>query len=138
MKNSRLELIAMATSTTLLHLGHLSALKSSLTETMILGRLVTILPTSLPPSEFYALFQKVRNRPNVTDVLVEVSQHEAPNEWPSADTIWIITSAAPEEIRGWLGERFQPDEVFNGWADDIQRENYAVSAPMKPVGLWWD
>jgi hypothetical protein len=89
------------------------------------------------PAEFYALFRSIRDRADVADVLVEVSQHEDPAQWPSTDTVWIITSASVDEVRAWLGERFRPDEVREGWTDR-PRERYAVPAGMKPVGVWWD
>src|SRR5689334_4622956 len=47
-------------------------------------------PDQPRPGEFYELFKQIRDHPEVSNVLVEVSQHEAPEEWPSTDTVWII------------------------------------------------
>jgi hypothetical protein len=94
-------------------------------------------PDQPAPAEFYALFRSIRERTNVADVLVEVSQHEDPAQWPSTDTVWIVTTASVEDVRGWLGERFRPDEVWEGWTDR-PREEYAMPAHVRPVGLWWD
>jgi len=95
-------------------------------------------PDQPSPSEFYSLFRSIRERSDVAEVLVEVSQHEVPDEWPSTDTVWIITTASPDAVRAWLGQRFQPDEVFEGWTEIIRREDYPVPEGMKPVGVWWD
>jgi hypothetical protein len=93
-------------------------------------------PDQPPPTEFYALFLNIRQRSDVADVLVEVSQHEVPEEWPSADTVWIITTASPAEIRAWLGERFKPDEIYDGWTEYRRREDYSTPKGMKPIGIY--
>jgi hypothetical protein len=91
------------------------------------------------PAEFYALFQQIRDRPDVSDVLVEVSQHEMPDEWPSTDTVWIITSSVESDVLAWLGDRFAPDDqLWIGWTDHKTREPYAVPSGMRPIGVWWD
>src|SRR5438128_350946 len=37
-------------------------------------------PDQPAPSEFYSIFRSIRERPDVADVLVEVNQHEVPEE----------------------------------------------------------
>jgi hypothetical protein len=61
-------------------------------------------PDQPSPAEFYEFFRLVRNKPSVAAVLVEISQHEVPEEWPSTDTIWIITSESAQDVSGWLGD----------------------------------
>jgi len=95
-------------------------------------------PDQPEPREFYDLFRKVRSRPEVAEVLVEVCQHEMPDEWPSTDTVWVVTSAPAATVASWLGERFRADEIFGGWTDHVRREPYDVPAGMKAIGLWWD
>jgi len=96
-------------------------------------------PDQPAPSEFYVLFKRIREKPEVANVLVEVSQHEIPDEWPSSDTIWIVTSAASDEILEWLGERFRPDdELWDGWTEHLTRETVEVPDGHRPVGVWWD
>jgi hypothetical protein len=95
-------------------------------------------PDQPSPAEFYALFSGIALRPDVAKVLVEVSQQEMPDEWPSADTVWIFTSASLEEVTQWLGERFFPDELWDGWTDHIKREIVDVPVGTRPVGVWWD
>ena len=95
-------------------------------------------PDQPAPSEFYDLFKRIRGRPDVADVLVEVSQQEMPDEWPSTDTVWILTSAPLEEVASWLGERFQADEIWDGWTDHLVREPVDVPLHCRPVGVWWD
>jgi hypothetical protein len=95
-------------------------------------------PEQPAPSEFYDLFKRIRERPNVADVLVEVTQQEMPNDWPSTDTVWILTAASLKEVASWLGERFQADELWDGWTDHLVREPVDVPRNCRPVGVWWD
>jgi hypothetical protein len=95
-------------------------------------------PDQPAPSEFYQLFKAIRDRSTVTNVLVEVSQQEMPEEWPSTDTVWILTSSSLEEVSFWLGERFRADELWDGWTDHIVREPIDVPSGVRPVGVWWD
>jgi len=95
-------------------------------------------PDQPAPSDFYELFKRIRSRPEVANVLVEVCQQEMPEEWPSTDTVWIITSASAGTVAKWLGERFQADDIFDGWTEHVQREPYQLPPGMKPIGIWWD
>jgi hypothetical protein len=95
-------------------------------------------PDQPSPSEFYTLFRSIRKQPDVAEVLVEVSQHEIASEWPSTDTVWIITTVSPDQVRAMLGERFQPDEIFEGWTEHVHREYYPIPEGMMPLGVWWD
>jgi hypothetical protein len=52
-----------------------------------------------PPTaaEFYELLKGIAARPGVADVRVQVTMFDAP-EWPFSDTVWVITSASPQEV----------------------------------------
>jgi hypothetical protein len=90
------------------------------------------------PQALYKLFKHVRDRPDVADVLVEVKDHEDPEGWPSSDTVWIVTSASPDEVQGWLGDQFRADEILEGWGTSLKREPYEVPVGMKAIGVWYD
>lgn len=95
-------------------------------------------PDQPSPEEFYAKFRTIRARPDVSDVRVEISQHEVAEEWPSTDTVWVMTTATLEEVKSWLGKRFRADELWDGWTDHLVREPISVTKPHRPVGVWWD
>ncbi|MCP4361785.1 MAG: hypothetical protein GY796_27555 [Chloroflexi bacterium] len=84
------------------------------------------------------MFQKIRNREDTTDVLIEVLDHEDPDMWPATDTIWIITNSSIEKVETWFDERFTPDEIYEGWDDRYPRELYMIPDRLKVIGLWWD
>ncbi|MCB9879018.1 MAG: hypothetical protein H6835_15595 [Planctomycetes bacterium] len=96
------------------------------------------LPGEVMPSEFWAALSSIRARDDVADVLVEVAAHEDPDDWPFADTVWVITAAAPEVVRSWMPERLEPDDVFDGLPSDRAIEPRAVPEGLRAVGLWYD
>ena len=90
------------------------------------------------PSEFYAAFLEIRSRPDVADVRVQVNDQIEPEDWPSTDTIWIITSATPDEVQSWLEDRFKADDVIVGFPDFLALEPYIVPEGMQAIGIWYD
>ncbi len=95
-------------------------------------------PEQPAPAEFYAFFRAIREKPNVADVRVQVTQHDTPEEWPFSDTIWIITSASPETVTAWFGQRFAADEIFPSLHTDRRYESISVPEGMNVIGVWWD
>src|SRR5436309_10323833 len=63
------------------------------------------LPGSVSPGEFYEVFKRIRERPEVADVLVEIRSWDDLEDWPFSDTIWVITSLAKQDIQQYLGKR---------------------------------
>ena len=97
-------------------------------------------PNQPRPSEFYALFKEIRDRPEVADVRVQVMDLEDPDRWPSTETVWVITSASVKDVEKWLGERFAADDYFEGFHDPeyLALEPYEIPKGMKAIGIWWD
>ncbi len=54
------------------------------------------------------------------------------------DTVWVITGASVEEVKGWLGERFRADDIIVGFSEDYPIESYDVPDGMQAIGVWWD
>jgi hypothetical protein len=97
------------------------------------------LPDSPPPGKWYGILQAVAKRPEVSDVRVEVKDLEDPDGWPSTDTIWIITTAPPEEVRRWLPDRIAPDDIIEGFETAPSPvERYEIPAGYRAVGVWYD
>jgi hypothetical protein len=89
------------------------------------------------PAEVYAVLKQIRARGDVADVRIEITMFDIP-EWPFSDTVWIITSAAPQEVRSWFSREMAPDEVYSGWSEGTRREAVEVPAGMVPVCCWYD
>ncbi len=95
-------------------------------------------PDQPRPAEFYELFKKIRDKPEVADVRIAVMDLEEPDSWPATDNVWIITSASPEEMTAWMGERFRPDDIFDGFPTHYSLEPYDVPEGLRAIGVWWD
>lgn len=99
-----------------------------------IGCNLTPMPT---PGEFYQLLQGIAARTDVADVRVQITVFDDP-EWPFSDTVWVITSASPEEVAAWFPEDLRPDECSSGWPDGQAVERCGVPSGMKPIACWWD
>lgn len=89
------------------------------------------------PAEFLSQFQRITARPDVADVRVQITDFDDP-AWPFSDTVWVITSAAPDEVRLWFDERLRPDDCWQGWTEGYTFEPYKLPAEMQPIACWWD
>ncbi|WP_267660554.1 hypothetical protein, partial [Escherichia coli] len=82
-------------------------------------------------------FLKIRERNNVSDVLVEITMFDDP-DWPFSESILVITTASPEEVQSWFVEEIAPDECWEGWSEDTEHGWVEVPVGMHPVTCWWD
>ncbi|OKT87597.1 hypothetical protein ACN70_13905 [Escherichia coli] len=71
------------------------------------------------PQAIYHHFLKIRERNNVSDVLVEITMFDDP-DWPFSESILVITTASPEEVQSWFVEEIAPDECWEGWSEDTE------------------
>ena len=88
------------------------------------------------PERFYTLFQGIAQRPDVKDIRVQITAFDMP-EWPFSDTVYIMTSATPEQVASWFPADIRPDETWSGFVDQ-KYEPYEVPAGVQPVACWWD
>lgn len=103
------------------------------------GSIGSNLPEPSEPRQFYELLLEIRKKPGVADVRIEVMQLEDPAGWPITDTIWIIASSSPEEVRSWFPEAMSPDVVYDGFTTAAgPLEAYSIPEGMRAVGMWYD
>mgnify|MGYP006203075923 CR=1 FL=1 len=88
------------------------------------------------PGVFHALFRAIARRPEVKDIRVQVTAFDVP-EWPFSDTVYIMTSATPEQVAAWFPEHLRPDDTWAGFVDQSY-EPYQVPDGVQPVACWWD
>ena len=88
------------------------------------------------PEAFYNLLQAISQRPDVKDIRVQITAFDDP-DWPFSDTVYIMTTATPEEVATWFPEELQPNEVWDGFVDQPY-EPYEVPPGSRPVACWWD
>jgi hypothetical protein len=95
-----------------------------------------LLPTPTP-AEVFENLKGIRARPDVADVRVQVTMFDSP-DWPFSDTVWVMSSAAPDAVKSWFEAAFTPDECAAGWVPGTTYEPMDVPAGMQPIYCWWD
>jgi hypothetical protein len=95
------------------------------------------LPQAPLPSVFYDLFKRILARDDVADIRVQVTAFDDP-DWPFSDTVYIMTTASPEDVASWFDTGFAPDAVSEGFNPGVTYESYVVPAGVRPIGCWWD
>jgi hypothetical protein len=102
----------------------------------VVGSIWCNLSVELEPPDAYEILKVVRSRPDVADIRIEITMFDDP-AWPFSDTIWIVTSASPDDVRSWFDEDVAPDECDCA-VDDVTREAFDVPKGMRAVRCWWD
>jgi len=97
------------------------------------------LPDPQPPAAFAAVLTGIAGRPEVHDVRIEVKDLEDPDGWPTTDSVWIITRAPVDTVRGWFPAALAPDELgvsASGQGGAV--EPIDVPAGHSAVVAFWD
>jgi hypothetical protein len=91
---------------------------------------------------FERVLREIQNRPEVADVVLQVSEVMGEDEWPFVNAAYVITTASGKDLHEWAAP-LEPDEYFGdeptGWPD----ERPPPGAPAVPAGyavvtLFWD
>lgn len=95
------------------------------------------LPSAPDPRQVYQKLKSIREREDVADVRVLVTQYDGGDEeWPFSDTVFFITSATPDDVQSWLGNDYAPDAI---WIDDFSRtQTIPIPNGMVALAAWWD
>ena len=100
----------------------------------------SIIPNSYPnkvdPQVLYKDLINIKSLDVVSDIFVRIADFDD-EEWPFADSIYIITSLSVEGIMELLKD-YSPDEVSEGWMygkpagipDELSSGNV--------ITVWWD
>jgi hypothetical protein len=83
------------------------------------------------------MLRRFRQRPNVKDVRVQITMFDDP-AWPFSDTVYVMTSAAAENVASWFDADLKPDEVSEGFIPGQVYEPYAVPMGGRVITCWWD
>ena len=89
------------------------------------------------PQEVYTNLLEIRNRPNVSDVRVQITAFDDP-DWPFSDTVWVFTDADEATVNSWIPSHIAPDEYWEGWIESLTYEQCEIMASHKPIAIWWD
>jgi hypothetical protein len=88
---------------------------------------------------FYETLKEIRSKPNVQDVLVEITDlmEDDVEMWPFSDTVYILADATQKEVEAWL-KKLHPDEAPEGDVDNRVSETVKLQPGMKMFVAWWD
>jgi hypothetical protein len=95
------------------------------------------LPEAVGPQEFFTFLVQLRMRQDISTVLVEVTQHDDPDDWPFSDTIWIVTSLSQGALARLFPERLRPDE-WRTYPPDYEIEPIRCPAGTEAFAAWYD
>jgi hypothetical protein len=96
------------------------------------------LPSAPEPDAVYRILRSIRERSDVADVRVMVTQYDGgDDEWPFSDTVYFVTAASAENVVSWLGEDCAPDEA--SILTTVQSGGpLTIPQGHKVVACWWD
>ena len=86
---------------------------------------------------FYRIFERIRSRRDVQDVLVEIKDLVDEHSWPFTDTIFVLTSMEEHELKNLVAE-LNPDEVGQFPQASIPTDLPTLKIGMRALGVWWD
>jgi hypothetical protein len=49
-----------------------------------------------------------------------------------------MTNATAEEVGQWFDEDLRPDEIWEGFLQNVRYEPYTAPAGTRAVACWWD
>lgn len=91
------------------------------------------------PHRFFAVLRDVRERPEVQDVRVGISEVMADGEWPFSDHVYVVTSASADDVLRWTSALAPEPDVASGWWNDVPpAKPFVVPQGMHVLTLWWD
>ena len=87
---------------------------------------------------FYKVLREIRDRPEVQDVLIEITDlEETEGVWPFSDSVYILTSASPRKVARWL-RRLRPDEAREVAAEWLPTRLPDLLPDHVVLLAWWD
>ncbi|WP_413431599.1 hypothetical protein [Crateriforma spongiae] len=94
------------------------------------------------PQEFFAVLSQLRRCDGVHDILVELTPPKTTGRWPSAETIWIVTSLSRSELPRHLPEEFWEQFLPDDWLsfprlDGCRTERLDIPDGMQAFGFWY-
>ena len=90
-------------------------------------------------ARFHEVLVAIRGRPEVTDVVVGITEIMPEGEWPFSDHVYVIASALPEHVALWAQDLFPDHAIVGFWSSDGPPRRFPdVPAGQHVVMLWWD
>ena len=86
---------------------------------------------------FHLILSELKKSEKVDDILVRIRDVEN-LDWPSSDTIYIISKFSKEELRSELNNWLYPDKVYKGWVYGKPINAPKVKDGFSVYSILWD
>ena len=88
------------------------------------------------PKTFYETFKKLKGTGKVSEIYVQITDADEPEEWFFTDTVYVVGQMSPDEISE-IVESLSPDEIQEASNDSLPI-NLRTKDNDKVFYLWWD
>ncbi|BEL06317.1 hypothetical protein Q0Z83_045080 [Actinoplanes sichuanensis] len=88
---------------------------------------------------FHATLLALRERPDVDDVRVGISEVMGDDEWPFSDHVYVVASAsAAEVLRSTAALHPEPELGSDWWTGSPPAIEIPIPEGQRLMTLWWD
>jgi len=92
-------------------------------------------------ANFEQFLRQIKNRHDVSDIFIRFYSYDDAlddaNTWINSDTVFVVTSAPPEEVKKWF-ESMEPSSVD----EETNLTQFAnlpsIQSGHKLIAVWWD
>ena len=103
-----------------------------------LGSIGCNLPAHPGLGTFFRILRDIRDRRDVYDVLVGISEVPEDDEWPFSDHVYVITTADVDDVARWAAPLGADPPSEGWWNGGPPRWPIQVPVDARVVTLWWD
>ncbi len=96
------------------------------------------LPEHPGVAKFYAVLRGIRERPDVQDVLVAITDDMGDDEWPFSDCIYVLTRAPAKDVERWAAALEPDPDPAEGYFPGPPKRAPTLLPGHHVVTLWWD
>lgn len=88
-------------------------------------------------NRFFSILRKIRSRPDVQDVLIEIHEADESDEaaWPFSRQVFLVTTVPLRTVETWLLD-LQPSEVKPG--QSLPSGSPSPEAGYDVFAAWWE
>ena len=87
---------------------------------------------------FYAVLRSIRERPDVQDVLVAITEDMGDDDWPFSDCIYVLTRASVKDVEKWAAALEPDPDPAEGYFPGPPKRAPTLLPEHRVVTLWWD
>ena len=87
---------------------------------------------------FYSVLRAIREREDVQDVLVAITDDMGDEEWPFSDAVYVLTRASAKDVQRWAAVLEPDPDPAEDYFPAPPARAPALLPDHRVVTLWWD